>query len=163
MNSRLWSLLLLVVLLLSCRQSDSRVPLRVVYQNIYCANEQAGLFWLPDQQALRRAIGPAREFEKPKVLPAVDFQRQRVLLLAMGTQASAGYRLELTDNQAQQYGDMLILPLQFKRPAPESLQATVITRPCMILALPVGSYQQVVARDGEKTLTIAVPKDRGKP
>lgn len=69
------------------------------------------------------------------------------LLVAVshGAQPSPGYRFELQSATVNE--GVAQLNLHWTTPAPDSIQATVMTSPCLVLALPKGAYQRVVATD----------------
>lgn len=69
------------------------------------------------------------------------------LLVAVshGDQPSPGYRFEL--RSATVSNGVAQLNLHWVTPPADSMQATVMTSPCLVLALPQGEYHRVVAQD----------------
>ncbi len=106
-----------------------------------CAGVAAGVTVMSQQQAqrlgARQMLTPADGAQPPAVTdgPAQDVPQAAVI--SRGSQASAGYRFEFV--AAKQHGDQLKLAVTWHEPAPGSMQATVITNPCLVVDLPSGS------------------------
>lgn len=145
---------IVMMLLASCRESDAQVALNVIYQNQFCSSQSQLFKQLTDQQSLQAAIGSPRMLGKTTKLPAVDFSRSYLLLIAMGTRPSAGYQLTLSEPQAGVYDDKLLLPVAFKQPEPGMMQAAVMTSPCLIVSLKKGQYRQVAVQTENELLTL---------
>ena len=71
------------------------------------------------------------------VLPALDFTREQVLVLYLGSRPTPGYGLSLESGERLS-DSTLRLDLANQRPPPDAVMAQVMTSPCLVLALPAG-------------------------
>lgn len=72
-----------------------------------------------------------------------------LVVISKGPQATAGYALAL--ETAVLEGETAILSVRWETPAPDTLQAQVITHPCLVVALPRGPVRRVRAADQSGT------------
>ena len=73
--------------------------------------------------------------------PNVDFNRDVVVAVFMGTRPTAGFSVEIVG--VRQEGQALIVSYKETRPAPDTLTAQVLTSPYHIVAVPRGSTTDV--------------------
>ena len=73
--------------------------------------------------------------------PSVDFNKEVVAAVFLGTRPSAGYAVEIVG--ARQEGVALVVSYKETRPAPDSVAAQVLTSPYHIVAIPKGSTTDV--------------------
>ena len=76
-----------------------------------------------------------------KSRPAVDFTKEIVIGVFMGTRPTAGFATEIVG--IRQDGDALVVLYKETRPAPDTLTAQVLTSPFHIVAVPRGSTTSV--------------------
>ena len=69
--------------------------------------------------------------------PAVDFTKEVVAAVFLGSRPSAGYAVDIV--RARQEGVALVVSYKETRPAPDSVAAQVLTSPYHIVAMPTGS------------------------
>jgi hypothetical protein len=81
----------------------------------------------------------------PAPVPAADFSRQAVLFLAEAERPTAGYGLDLANPAMTVTGRVAGLSLNTAQPS--GLVAQVVTRPCLFLGLPEGTYDSIEIRD----------------
>ncbi len=124
-----------LVLLTACQTLGKSIPVQSIYSGLYCQAGQ-GMQWLDDEQDVNDAIGASRIFGKSVELPRWDKQKQRLLIVSMGTRPSAGHVLTLTGKEARLFNETLYLPLHYVEPLPDMLQAAVVTSPCLLITLP---------------------------
>lgn len=154
----------LMVLLAGCQ--DSRLAAapaglepRQVYAGIDCGlAEQPAAFtvasegrWRELQGRLgRREIGGA-------ALPQADWQHERLLVVSMGQRSSGGYGVALAEGHQRQ-GDTLTVAVEWREPAPGTLQTMALTEPCLVAALPASGYEtvRVVDQAGRERFRLAV-------
>lgn len=107
--------------------------------------------WIQDREALEGLSLDA--------VPAVDLERQRLLLLEMGQQRSGGYRLRLADPGVEVGDGTARLRVEWLMPEPGMMTAQVITSPCLLVALPRGGYRrvEVVDQAGRSRFSLPVP------
>lgn len=129
------------------------VPLSVkqVYQSSHCRVETKRLAVLNSLAELEKAVARA----VPGVgntaasMSDVDFDSERIVLVAWGRQNNAGYRLELVKEHADTDNGVVELPVKFVSPSPDGFYAQVMTSPCLIVALPKAGYNKIRAGDME--------------
>jgi len=69
--------------------------------------------------------------------PAVDFSRDVVVAVFMGTRPTAGFGIEIV--RVREEGNSLVVSYKETRPAPGLLTAQVLTSPYHIVAVPRGT------------------------
>jgi hypothetical protein len=73
--------------------------------------------------------------------PNVDFSREIVVAVFMGTRPTAGFGVEIV--RVRQEGAALVVSYRETRPSPDSVAAQVLTSPFHIVAVPRGSTTDV--------------------
>jgi hypothetical protein len=73
--------------------------------------------------------------------PNVDFTREVVAAVFLGTRPTAGFSIEIV--RVRQDSVALVVEYRETRPAPDSVAAQVLTSPYHIVAVPRGSTTQV--------------------
>ena len=73
-----------------------------------------------------------------------------LFVLAKGHQPTPGYRFELKG--ARQAGQVVTIEFSWHTPAPDSVQAQVITFPCLVVGMERGDYNTVRAVDSNGAL-----------
>ena len=73
--------------------------------------------------------------------PGVDFTREVVAAVFLGTRPTAGFSIEIV--RVRQESLALVVEYRETRPAPDSVAAQVLTSPYHIVAIPRGSATQV--------------------
>ena len=73
--------------------------------------------------------------------PNVDFSREIVVAVFMGTRPTAGFSVEIVG--VRQEGQALVVSYKETRPSPDSVAAQVLTSPYHIVAVPRGSTTDV--------------------
>lgn len=110
-----------------------------------CAGISSGLTQVTPQivqQLQQRQFLNEPSDDKTKAAPAAP---ELLVAVSHGAQPSPGYRFELQSATVSE--GVAQLNLHWTTPAPDSIQATVMTSPCLVLALPKGAYKRVVAQD----------------
>jgi hypothetical protein len=77
--------------------------------------------------------------------PTADFQGKSILYLADDERSSAGYGLSLASPHMTV--NLGVASLHLETAVPAGMTAQVITRPCLLLALPGNDYRRVEALD----------------
>jgi hypothetical protein len=73
--------------------------------------------------------------------PAVDFSKEIVVAVFMGTRPTAGFSVQIV--RVRQDGPALVVSYTETRPAPDSVAAQILTSPFHIVAVPRGSTTDV--------------------
>jgi hypothetical protein len=74
---------------------------------------------------------------------SVDWRRERVLVVALTRQPTAGIGITLEPAVPHRGRRALLATAQVTRPAPGEMAAMVLTRPCVIAVLPRGGWREV--------------------
>jgi len=84
--------------------------------------------------------------------PAMDFHDSYLVLINMGQQSTAGYVLEMDATAYVLRDHVAVIPVLWKEPEPGSMQAQVITSPCLLLQVPKGRYTEIEVVDQQHRL-----------
>jgi VWFA-related protein len=86
-------------------------------------------------------VGTAADFEKlwrehapGRPAPAVDFAKNMVIAVFLGSRPSSGFAVQITE--VRRDGDGLLVTWAERRPGPGQISATVMTSPSQIVAVP---------------------------
>jgi len=133
-------------------------PLRAeqVYSAIQCGSDDksARAAWIADQAAWRQLS--AKLHPAPEV--GVDFDREGLLLVEMGERATAGYGVDLAAPEVEVRAGTAWVRTRWTMPAPGTINAQVITSPCVVIKLPKGDFDaiRVVDQNDKQRARIAV-------
>jgi hypothetical protein len=128
---------------------DRLLPAQTLYANPQCGGlAHPAVIWIASlddwrfyyQQMMRQRI-------KPPLLPAVDFPREGVLLIAMGQRPAAGYGLNLIGDTVAIQDGVLTARVEWREPQPGYRQAQMISNPCLLLKLPEAVFSRVRVLD----------------
>lgn len=75
-----------------------------------------------------------REHDYDRPVPAVDFSKEMVIAIFLGSQTSAGYGIRITEVVST--SGALVVSYQVSRPTPGGVAAMVLTFPFQIVAAP---------------------------
>lgn len=155
---------LLAAVLTSCSQSplttsgtqQQPVAAEVLHSSLLCGDDiqQPIALWIKDQPQLAHRYEQFNaQASDPVFAPTLDFERSSALLIAMGPQPSTGYLLNFIPGQDNvwQAGSTLVVSVDWGSPEPDSVQAQVITSPCLLLRLDKLAVKRikVLDQDGE--------------
>lgn len=140
-----WLLLTCLVIAASAC-SQQRVHLQTIYSSNDCALREPVIRSIHSPAELTEIIQskPVNFSQAPLVLPEVDYDKQSLVLYALGQKPTAGYSIELYRDEASIKEQTLYLPVRVKSPEAGSVQAQVITSPCQIYSLPHSDYAAIV-------------------
>ena len=79
-------------------------------------------------ETLWRAHAPGRP------VPAVDFAKNIVLAVFLGSRPSSGFAVQITS--AERAGDALVVTWTERRPGPDQMAAQVMTAPAHLVTVP---------------------------
>lgn len=133
-----------------------------IYSGFHCSHAGNGsIEWVTDRLLLERAFARlSRQFSSAAVAPPqVNFSRERVAIIYMGQQRTAGYSLQLARQELRTYKGTAEVTVAWKKPQPGMMTAQVITSPCIVLKMPASDYTQfqVVDTSGDVRLRSNVP------
>ena len=144
-------LFLICLLIFSGACSQQQVHLQTIYSSNDCALRERVIKSIHSTSELTGIIRsrPVNFSQTPAVEPEVDFDKQSLVLYALGEKPSAGYSIELYREYANIKKQTLYLPVRVKRPVAGSIQVQVITSPCQVYSLPRMDYEDIVIEDNE--------------
>lgn len=144
-----------LALLSGCAQTgageDAVLPVDALYGDSQCGGlERPIVIWIAGAAEWRsqygRIVSPQMSLPSP---PMVDFSREGVLLVAMGTRPSAGYGLSLAGASATVRDGVLSVRMDWREPLPGYRQAPVVIRPCLVLKVPAVPFARITVLDLE--------------
>lgn len=128
----------------------------VLHSSILCGDDisTGQTVWISNQTQLEQRYAEFNaQASEPVYAPKLDFDRSGALLIAMGPQPSTGYLLSFIPDQDNAWlaGDSLVISVDWTTPAADSIQAQVITNPCLLLQLDRIPFEQVkiIDQNGE--------------
>ena len=137
------------LLLTGCHQGEELAATEVL-NNTSCKGAEDGL-QLVSYADVAKLRGSTLISMSSQDTPAESSEDTPLLLFALsgGRQPTAGYYYTLKD--ARQQGGVAELLLHWHSPDPDSMQAQVITYPCIVVGLEKGSFSEVraVNQNGE--------------
>lgn len=89
----------------------------------------------------------------------VDFRSMNVLVLEMGYRPTAGYSLSINESEIRVKNNEALVIGQWDEPPGDSVQAQVVTSPCVIFTLPKGNYSRVTVDFHNKSSQYSVLLD----
>jgi hypothetical protein len=142
-NMKVILVVLMAIFGSACGNKD--LPLQVIYSSNNCAINDRLLKPIRSESELYllMKLFPRSFSISPIIKPAIDYQKQSVILVALGQKPSSGYDIVLNGNIAIFKGKILYLPISIKQPDENSLQAQIITSPCRIFSLPKTGFEEI--------------------
>lgn len=139
-------LLVCYLVYISSACSHQQVPVQTIYSSNDCALREPVIKSIHTPAELTEIIQskPVSFSQARLVLPEVDFDKQSLVLYAIGQKPTAGYSIELYQDEASIKEQTLYLPVRVKSPEAGSFQAQIITSPCQIYSLPHSDYAAIV-------------------
>jgi hypothetical protein len=155
------SMLSAALMLSACATQPVTGPVEVLHAAAHCPGDaQRQVRLIEDQAALdalwRRGIGGLAADA-----PTPDFSRKRVIVLADSEKPTAGYGLRLSSPEMTVSRGVATVHIESSEPVGHAAQ--MISRPCLLLALPDGDYQRldVLDREGSVWATLQLKKWKG--
>jgi hypothetical protein len=129
--------------------SQQQVHLQTIYSSNDCALREPTIRLIHTPAELTKIIQskPVNFSQTTVVLPEVDYDKQSLVLYALGQKPTAGYSIELYRDDATIKEQTLYLPVRVLQPESGSMQAQVITSPCQIYSLPQADYAEIVVEN----------------
>lgn len=125
---------------------------RQITASDYCGLTAPGLVYLNSLKALQAFRSLNGQMLSLDSASSLDFQREHLLVVAMGRRNTGGYGLTLTD--AAMEGSTLAVTTRVRAPAPDSMVTQALTTPCVVLAVTADDWDKVVVRgDGLTNMT----------
>ncbi|MEX0606169.1 MAG: protease complex subunit PrcB family protein [Marinobacter sp.] len=127
---------------------------RQITASDYCGLTAPGLVYLDSLNALQAFRSLNGQMLSLDSASSLDFQREHLLVVAMGRKNTGGYGLTLAD--AAMKNSTLAVTTRVHSPAPDSMVTQALTTPCVVLAVTANDWDKVVVRgDGLINMTRA--------
>lgn len=131
-------------------ETRQQAPLaRQITASDYCGLTAPGLVYLDSQKALQAFRSLNGQMLSLDSASSLDFQREHLLVVAMGRKNSGGYGLTLMNTVME--GSTLAVTTRVHTPAPDSMVTQALTTPCVVLAVTAGYWDRVVVRGDSLT------------
>lgn len=123
-------------------QTAEGAPLaRQLTASDHCGLAAPGLIHMPSRQALERFTGLPNQSLAAGSLDNHDFQREHLLVVALGRKSTGGYGLVLEQSRIRD--QVLELTMTLRRPGPDELVTQALTTPCTLLAITPDGWQRL--------------------
>ncbi len=149
MKRPVWITLATLALGVGCAKPGAGTHAALSIQKLYSDSQCIGLerptvIWIADAEAWRSWHGRVTSARVPAPpLPVVDFSREEVLVLAMGSRSTAGYGLSLAEKSAVVRDGVLTVRVDWSEPPPGALLAQVMTSPCLLMKVPTAPFDRI--------------------
>lgn len=134
---------------LSTGCGGNKIPLQSFYSANDCAISEQTVKQIKNQKQLDQVMKPRSLFstsDRTDVTTRIDFEREQLILVAMGNKPTTGYFIDWSNDPATLENGDLHLPVEFRDPPSDRIQAQVITSPCRIFSLPKTEYHHIKLR-----------------
>lgn len=131
----------------------------IIYYSIECgrSHKEPAVTWITDTDQLNRIYEGIRKNilgAEPRSLPSVDFDKEGVLLIEMGQRPTTGYQLITEKDPVWVINGIVDVKTSWIEPATGSIQAQVITSPCVLIKFPSGDYARIRVLDQNNQLRV---------
>lgn len=134
----------------------------ILYYSIECgrSDKEPAVTWITETDQLNRIYEGIRKNilgAEPRSLPSVDFDKEGVLLIEMGQRPTTGYQLVIEKDPVLVINSIVDVKTSWIEPATASIQAQVITSPCVLIKFPSGDYARFRVLDQNNQLRVETP------
>ena len=128
--------------------SHQQIPLQTIFSSNNCGVNESALKSINEAELSHLLKSIPRNFgQGPLSVAEVDYEKQLLILYALGQKPTGGYSVELYKTDATLKKQTLYLPVRVKQPASNSSQIQIITSPCQIYSLPYTDYSEIIIED----------------
>jgi hypothetical protein len=134
--------------------SGAAVDVRTIAASAHCGFEVPAVLSIADRDGLRRRLEAAGLTPSPlmpgRAAPAeVDFSREHVLIVALGSYPDAGHSVALADGVSPRRtpDGAIDIAVQVTHPPPDAMTAQMLTSPCVFLAVSADAGDRLTVTD----------------
>jgi len=143
---QLMAMLLLVLMTTACSAPGGAVTapfpqVRQVAQSAHCGLTGPGVVLVRSDKQRETLLDVYGQNITTDVIRKVDLNKERLVIIALGQQPTAGYRVGL--KAATATGQTLRLVVNVDSPGPGKIVAQVVTSPCVVLAVASHGWQRL--------------------
>ncbi len=142
---KLWGVVMATMMTFAVVAGDRLPPhieVKTLMQGAHCGHSAMGVEWLQSGKRYQLFVE----------------EGSRLLLVSMGQQRSAGYSLALLTEITAVVDGQIAIQLAWRGPLPGMMVAQVVTRPCLLLALPAQNYKRVQIIDQMGALKMSLSR-----
>ncbi|MBC7942290.1 MAG: protease complex subunit PrcB family protein [Chitinophagaceae bacterium] len=136
------------------QSASAPLELETLHRSAQCGTAAASLLGVPDQASLDSVLNAGMLGATRTV--TVDFAQRSVFRLSMGQQPTAGASLAITSLSVDSTHRRMTVNAVWKLPEPGSMQATVVTRPCVVFSVLRGDYRSARVIDSQQQQRLLV-------
>lgn len=143
-----------LLLCVTACSSQQNIHFSVIKESNQCRTTTAQITQLASEEEQKNIINQLNRFsdtqslEKLTLLFEQHAANEHLFLVAQGQKPSAGYGFKIVAESGSLIEQTLTLPIYLTKPEPDSMQAQVMTSPCMILGIDSkADYQKLVIDD----------------
>ena len=143
------------------KPDNAHLPITVLFAGNQCTQDSPGIKQLSNKTQvdafLRQNTHLLSNAPKESLTP-IDFSKDVIVAIWMGAKPTAGYGLYLERASAEVEQDTAVVQVNFKAPDANAMVAQVITRPCLLIKIPKGSYRNiaVVSQKNKNVATLSL-------
>ncbi|MEE8574100.1 MAG: protease complex subunit PrcB family protein [Thermodesulfobacteriota bacterium] len=155
-------LIIATIFIFSCKHpvksTEERQSLSasVLYTATTCgrAEKESKLTWINNSDDFKRVYGGLLKQSfglKENPRPKIDFKKNGVLLIEMGSRPTAGYAVESSNKGVRVIGSLVEVNTHWIKPAPGAILAQIITSPCLMISFTASEYSiiRVIDQKGD--------------
>lgn len=144
----------------------SSLPVRLLHKGVYGGSKDLNpsALWVTEENQLQKIyhqLGKLTIGSVKKQFPAVDWSREGVLFVTMGTKPTGGYQLQLGQKNVIITNGFAFVKLVWVEPPAGAMLPQVITSPFVMIILPKTNYSRIhiIDQKGQKRLEVFLPKE----
>jgi hypothetical protein len=153
-------LISLSVLQLCACTNQQTVNFSVVKQSQQCRFQNTEILAFSDEQNQNKLIKNlaglpgSNAADNLKQLFNIHLAKENLFLVTQGMKPSAGYGFNISAESAILVNNSLTLPITFSSPEPDTMQAQMITSPCLVLGIDSkADYDRLIIDSLELSIT----------
>lgn len=132
-------------------------PVTVLLSSSFCGLQQESVHLINTQAQLTTLFeSTSRSPSKTQQVPNIDFEQYAVLHLSVGVKPSAGYELRYNEAETIIRDGLAHIKVTSTSPAPNRMNAQVMTRPCLALKIEKRSIKKIELELNQKKQTLAL-------
>jgi len=124
----------------------------VIFSSLYSEGlgQTAGAAWIDNQQELLSAMDKAsrqRLGVNPQTPPSMDYAREGVLAIWMGSMPTGGYRIKLASDMVSVKDGTAVVKVLWIEPSEKAFLTQAITSPCIMIKLTRTGFTRIKVVD----------------
>jgi hypothetical protein len=144
---KLSGLICLVSVTSAC--SHRLIPIQTLFSSNQCSKVEQTISSInsAEELDLLRETIKSKFSETRPISETIDFQKQTLILMAIGQKTSGGYEIQLQKNEALVKDKTLYLPVRIVNPESNTFQTQGMTSPCQVYLIPKTDFNTILLRE----------------